>query len=107
MFFLHSAELLLRPGDLGQKTLPASGIDEVDDTILFASAHNFQDGDGVKYAPVGVTTVGGLDFRKSISLPPDRCSRLFYTLHRNLLKKWIAGSEEPDLSKYQSFISEN
>lgn len=47
-----------------------------------------------------------LDFRKPLSLPPDRCSKLFYAENRERLKPFVAGTSEPDdLGPYEQFLA--
>jgi hypothetical protein len=48
-----------------------------------------------------------LDFRKPLSLGPDRCSKLFYTENHDDLLPYRAGTQEPrDIDIYNHFVAE-
>lgn len=48
-----------------------------------------------------------LDFRKPLSLEPDRCSKLFYAQNRETLRPYCAGTSEPaDLYTYLNLVAE-
>ncbi len=47
-----------------------------------------------------------LDFRKPLTLGPDRCSKLFYVENRDALRPYCAGTQEPDgLEEYLEFLA--
>lgn len=46
-----------------------------------------------------------LDFRKPLTFPPDRCSKLFYAENREALLPFAAGRGDPDdLEQYEQFL---
>ena len=46
-----------------------------------------------------------LNFRKPLSLSPDRCSKLFYAENRELMQEYRAGIQEPDLEEYEDYLA--
>jgi len=62
--------------------------------------------DCLTLAPLSVKHTVWLDFRKPLSLGPDRCSKLFYASHRDDLQPFCAGTSEPeDLDIYEQLIA--
>ena len=62
--------------------------------------------DCITLAPVSGKHQVWLDFRKPLTLPPDRCSKLFYSEHRDTLRPFCAGTQEPDdLDQYVQFLA--
>jgi hypothetical protein len=56
--------------------------------------------------PLSVRHSMSLNFPKPLYLPPDRCSKLFYLENHEVLKRFIAGSSEPeDLGEYEQFLA--
>ena len=67
-------------------------------------ANNFE---CITLAPVSGKHQMWLDFRKPLSLGPDRCSKLFYAENHDSLLPYRAGRQEPnDLEVYQQFLAE-
>jgi hypothetical protein len=65
-------------------------------------ANNF---DCITVEPVSGKHQMWLDFRKPLSLSPDRCSKLFYAENHEALLPYRAGRQEPDLELYQQFLA--
>jgi hypothetical protein len=62
-------------------------------------ANNF---DCITLKPLSTKHQVWLDFRKPLTLPPDRCSKHFYVTNREILRPFCAGSREPDgLERYE------
>jgi len=60
--------------------------------------------DNVTLLPLSLTHSVWLDFKKPLALDPDRCSKLFLAQHRDELRPYIAGHDEPrDLRYYLDF----
>lgn len=67
-------------------------------------ANNF---DCITLAPVSGKHQMWLDFRKPLSLAPDRCSKLLYAENHEALRPYRAGRQEPDdLAAYEQFLAE-
>jgi hypothetical protein len=67
-------------------------------------ASNF---DCITLAPVSGKHQMWLDFRKPLSLAPDRCSKLLYAENHDALLPYRAGRQEPDdLGVYHQFLAE-
>lgn len=61
--------------------------------------------DNLTMQPLSIRHQVWLDLGKPLSLPPDRCSKLFYARHHDLLRGKLAGSGEPrDLDAYFQFL---
>ncbi len=66
-------------------------------------ANNF---DCITLAPVSGRHQMWLDFRKPLTLPPDRCSKLLYAENLDALRPYRAGRQDPDdLELYQHFLA--
>lgn len=52
--------------------------------------------DCITLEPLSVAHLMWLDFRKPLTLGPDRCSKLFYVENRDDLRGYCAGAGEPD-----------
>lgn len=62
--------------------------------------------DCVTLAPLSAKHQLWLDFRKPLTLGPDRCSKLFYVENRDVLQPFCAGTREPDdLELYEQFLT--
>jgi len=58
--------------------------------------------DGISCEPLSVAHAVWLDFRKPLSLGPDRCSKLTYARNKDELRPFLAGTREPDnLQRYE------
>jgi len=67
-------------------------------------ANNF---DCITLDPVSGRHQMWLDFRKPLTLAPDRCSKLLYAENHDALRRYRAGRQDPDdLEVYQQFLSE-
>jgi len=55
--------------------------------------------------PLSVRHQVWLDFDKPLNLSPDRCSKLLYLEYQDELKPYCAGSGEPDLAAYETFMA--
>jgi hypothetical protein len=52
--------------------------------------------------PLSVAHAVWLDFKKPITLGPDRCSKLVFVRYRDALESWVAGTRAPDdLQRYE------
>jgi hypothetical protein len=70
--------------------------EDLGDQRMFASTW-----DNITFRPLSVKHSVWLDFKKPITLAPDRCSKLFYAGNYEELRPFLAGREEPrDLSFY-------
>lgn len=62
--------------------------------------------DCITLQPVSVRHTHWLDLGKPVSLPPDRCSKLFYLRNLSELSQSAVGSGEPEgLDQYLSFVA--
>jgi hypothetical protein len=62
--------------------------------------------DNLTLLPLSVKHQVWLDFKKPLSLAPDRCSKLIYAENHEALEPYRAGtSEPPDLDAYHEFLS--
>lgn len=70
--------------------------DELSEQRMYASIW-----DNITLRSLSVKHSVWLDFKKPLSLAPDRCSKLFFAQHYDELKEHLAGREEPrDLRLY-------
>lgn len=70
--------------------------DELGEQRMYASTW-----DNITLRPLSVKHSVWLDFKKPLSLAPDRCSKLFFARHYDELKEYLASREEPrDLRLY-------
>ncbi len=60
--------------------------------------------DNITLLPLSVKHSVWLDFKKPLSLSPDRCSKLYFAQNHDVLRPHVAGREEPrDLGFYLDF----
>jgi hypothetical protein len=65
-----------------------------------------RDFDCITLEPVSGRHQMWLDFRKPLTLGPDRCSKLFYVENREDLRPYCVGTQEPDdLEDYVQFLA--
>jgi hypothetical protein len=63
--------------------------------------------DCITLKPLSTKHAVWLDFRKPLTLGPDRCSKLFYAANREQLSEYSAGTTEPrDLDYYMGVLAE-
>ena len=60
--------------------------------------------DCISCKPVSTMHSEWLDFGKPLRLEPDRVSKLLYARNLEVLGPYLAGTREPDLTRYQQFI---
>lgn len=81
---------------LSIKPLYCATADRLGDRHMYASTW-----DNITLLPLSAKHSVWLDFNKPLSLPPDRCSKLFCAEHYDEMKPYLAGREEPrDLGYY-------
>jgi hypothetical protein len=56
--------------------------------------------------PLSIAHAVWLDFKKPLSLGPDRCSKLVFVQYRGDLEGWVAGTRIPDdLQRYEECLA--